>query len=96
MSTAARRRAAAAPPRTSCRSTASTTSSSASATPRRPPTSTRTRFGFSEVAYAGLETGVRDRASHVLEQGRIRLVLTGALHSGLTRSPRTIAATATA
>jgi 4-hydroxyphenylpyruvate dioxygenase len=39
-------------------------------------------FGFREVAYAGLETGTRDRASHVLEQGRIRLVLTGALHSG--------------
>jgi 4-hydroxyphenylpyruvate dioxygenase len=38
-------------------------------------------FGFREVAYAGLETGVRDRASHVLQQGRIRLVLTGALHS---------------
>jgi 4-hydroxyphenylpyruvate dioxygenase len=38
-------------------------------------------FGFKEVAYAGLETGVRDRASHVLQQGRIRLVLTGALHS---------------
>src|SRR4051812_5091212 len=38
-------------------------------------------FGFREVAYAGLETGVRDRVSHVLEQGRIRLVLTGALHS---------------
>src|SRR5919201_6620927 len=36
-------------------------------------------FGFKEVAYAGLETGVRDRVSHVLEQGRIRLVLTGAL-----------------
>src|SRR4051794_23223089 len=36
-------------------------------------------FGFREVAYAGLETGMRDRASHVLEQGRIRLVLTGAL-----------------
>jgi 4-hydroxyphenylpyruvate dioxygenase len=36
-------------------------------------------LGFSEVAYSGLETGVRDRASHVLEQGRIRLVLTGAL-----------------
>jgi 4-hydroxyphenylpyruvate dioxygenase len=36
-------------------------------------------LGFREVAYAGLETGVRDRASHVLEQGRIRLVLTGAL-----------------
>jgi 4-hydroxyphenylpyruvate dioxygenase len=39
-------------------------------------------FGFREVAYAGLETGVRDRASHVLQQGRIRLVLTGALRSG--------------
>jgi 4-hydroxyphenylpyruvate dioxygenase len=38
-------------------------------------------FGFSEVAYAGLETGMRDRASHVLQQGRIRLVLTGALDS---------------
>jgi 4-hydroxyphenylpyruvate dioxygenase len=38
-------------------------------------------FGFREAAYAGLETGARDRVSHVLEQGRIRLVLTGALHS---------------
>jgi 4-hydroxyphenylpyruvate dioxygenase len=38
-------------------------------------------FGFHEVAYAGLETGVRDRASHVVQQGRIRLVLTGALSS---------------
>jgi 4-hydroxyphenylpyruvate dioxygenase len=36
-------------------------------------------LGFREVAYAGLETGLRDRTSHVLEQGRIRLVLTGAL-----------------
>jgi 4-hydroxyphenylpyruvate dioxygenase len=36
-------------------------------------------LGFREIAYAGLETGVRDRTSHVLEQGRIRLVLTGAL-----------------
>ncbi|MDP9293723.1 MAG: 4-hydroxyphenylpyruvate dioxygenase [Actinomycetota bacterium] len=36
-------------------------------------------FGFREVAYAGLETGLRDRTSHVLKQGRIRLVLTGAL-----------------
>jgi len=36
-------------------------------------------FGFREVAYAGLETGARDRTSHVLQQGRIRLVLTGAL-----------------
>jgi 4-hydroxyphenylpyruvate dioxygenase len=36
-------------------------------------------LGFTEVAYAGLETGVRDRASHVLQQGRIRIVLTGSL-----------------
>jgi 4-hydroxyphenylpyruvate dioxygenase len=36
-------------------------------------------LGFREVAYAGLETGIRDRTSHVLEQGRIRIVLTGAL-----------------
>ena len=38
-------------------------------------------FGFRQVAYAGLETGVRDRVSYVLQQGRIRLVLTGALGS---------------
>lgn len=33
-------------------------------------------FGFELVAYAGLETGVKDRASYVLQQGKIRLVLT--------------------
>jgi 4-hydroxyphenylpyruvate dioxygenase len=38
-------------------------------------------FGFRPVAYAGLETGLRDRTSHVLEQGRVRLVLTGTLSS---------------
>ncbi len=38
-------------------------------------------FGFTEVAYRGLETGVRDRVSHVLRQGRVRLVLTGTLSS---------------
>jgi 4-hydroxyphenylpyruvate dioxygenase len=36
-------------------------------------------FGFTETAYRGLETGSRDRVSRVLEQGRIRLVLTGTL-----------------
>jgi 4-hydroxyphenylpyruvate dioxygenase len=36
----------------------------------------RSAFGFSLVAYAGLETGVRDRASYVLQQGKIRFVLT--------------------
>jgi 4-hydroxyphenylpyruvate dioxygenase len=38
-------------------------------------------FGFQTVAYAGPETGVRDRASYVVQQGKIRLVLTTALHS---------------
>jgi 4-hydroxyphenylpyruvate dioxygenase len=36
-------------------------------------------FGFTRTAYAGPETGVRDRASYVLEQGEIRFVLTSAL-----------------
>ncbi len=36
-------------------------------------------FGFKPVAYAGLETGVSDRTSYVLEQGDIRLVLTSPL-----------------
>jgi 4-hydroxyphenylpyruvate dioxygenase len=36
-------------------------------------------FGFARAAYAGPETGVRDRASYVLEQGDIRLVLTSGL-----------------
>ncbi|HEU5437740.1 MAG TPA: 4-hydroxyphenylpyruvate dioxygenase [Ktedonobacterales bacterium] len=36
-------------------------------------------FGFQPVAYAGLETGMRDRASYVLQQGKIRFVLTSGL-----------------
>lgn len=36
-------------------------------------------FGFSLVAYAGPETGLRDRASYVLQQGKIRFVLTTGL-----------------
>lgn len=36
-------------------------------------------FGFELVAYAGPETGVRDRASYVLQQGKIRFVLTTAM-----------------
>jgi 4-hydroxyphenylpyruvate dioxygenase len=36
-------------------------------------------FGFQPVAYAGPETGVRDRASYVLEQGDVRFVVTSAL-----------------
>ena len=41
----------------------------------------RQAFGFKVVAYAGLENGVRDQVSYVLRQGRITLVLTGALRS---------------
>jgi 4-hydroxyphenylpyruvate dioxygenase len=37
----------------------------------------QTAFGFTPIAYAGLETKVRDKASFVLQQGNIRLVLTG-------------------
>jgi 4-hydroxyphenylpyruvate dioxygenase len=36
----------------------------------------RSAFGFKLTGYAGLETGIRDRASYVLEQGKVRLVLT--------------------
>ncbi|GHO60146.1 VOC family protein [Ktedonobacter robiniae] len=35
-----------------------------------------TAFGFTPIAYAGLETGVRDRASYVLQQGESFLVVT--------------------
>jgi len=41
----------------------------------------KTAFGFQNLAYAGPETGVRDRASYVLQQGKIRIVLTTPLHS---------------
>ena len=36
-------------------------------------------FGFELIAYAGPETGVRDRASYVLQQDKIRLMLTTSL-----------------
>src|SRR5437870_6525178 len=39
----------------------------------------RALWGFTPVAYAGLETGVRDRASYVMRQNDITIVLTGAL-----------------
>lgn len=41
----------------------------------------QTAFGFQPEAYAGPETGVRDRASYVLRQNKIRIVLTSALRS---------------
>ena len=39
----------------------------------------RKAFGFSQLAYAGLETGLRDRTSYVLAQGSIRLLITSPL-----------------
>jgi 4-hydroxyphenylpyruvate dioxygenase len=39
----------------------------------------RAAFGMTLVAYAGPETGQRDRASYVLQQGKIRFVFTTAL-----------------
>jgi len=36
-------------------------------------------FGFAPAAYSGLETGVRDRTSHLMVQGDVRFVLTGSL-----------------
>lgn len=41
----------------------------------------KTAFGFQSHAYAGLETGMKDRVSYVLKQDKIRLVLTTALNS---------------
>lgn len=39
----------------------------------------QTAFGFQPLAYAGPETGVKDRTSYVLKQGKIRIVLTTGL-----------------
>src|SRR5262245_12135345 len=36
-------------------------------------------FGFTTTAYRGLETGSRDLASYVLEQGHVRFVFTSPL-----------------
>lgn len=36
-------------------------------------------WGFTPIAYAGLETGVRTHSSYVLEQGNVRLVVTSPL-----------------
>ncbi len=40
----------------------------------------QTAFGFQPLAYAGLETGLSDRTSYVLQQGKIRFVLTSSLN----------------
>jgi 4-hydroxyphenylpyruvate dioxygenase len=41
----------------------------------------KTAFGFQSLAYAGPETGVKDRVSYVLIQNKMRLILTTPLHS---------------
>ncbi len=40
----------------------------------------QTAFGFQPLAYAGLETGLKDRSSYVLKQDKIRLIFTTALY----------------
>ena len=40
----------------------------------------KTAFGFQSFAFAGLETGLKDRESYVLIQDKIRLVLTSPLY----------------
>ena len=40
----------------------------------------RKAFGYSQVAYSGLETGDREKASYVLGQGRIRMVFSTPLN----------------
>src|SRR5688572_2002254 len=39
----------------------------------------RTAFGFQLVGYRGPETGTRDRATYLLQQNKVRLLLTSAL-----------------
>ena len=51
----------------------------------------RAAFGFHLVAYRGPETGTRDRASYVLQQDKIRFVLTTALRPDLGDEARAVA-----
>jgi 4-hydroxyphenylpyruvate dioxygenase len=42
----------------------------------------KTAFGFQSLAYSGLETGAKDHVSYVLQQDKIRLVLTTPMAKG--------------
>ena len=42
----------------------------------------KTAFGFQSLAYAGPETGVRDRASYVIRQNKLTFVLTSPIRDG--------------
>ncbi len=46
----------------------------------------KTALGFQDLAYCGLETGAKDRTSYVLQQGKIRLVLTSPFETNSTIS----------
>ena len=50
----------------------------------------RAAFGFQLVAYKGPETGCRDRASYMLQQGKIRFVLTTAIRPELSADAQRI------
>src|SRR5947199_2897072 len=41
----------------------------------------KTAFGFQSLAYAGPETGMRDRASYVVRQNKLTFVFTTPLHT---------------
>nr|MBA3892050.1 VOC family protein [Gemmatimonadaceae bacterium] len=51
----------------------------------------RAAFGFQLVGYRGPETGVRDRASYLLQQDKIRFVLTTAIRPDLSPTAAAIA-----
>jgi 4-hydroxyphenylpyruvate dioxygenase len=51
----------------------------------------RAAMGFQLVGYRGPETGVRDRASYLLQQDKIRFVLTTPIRPDLSGEARTIA-----
>ncbi len=51
----------------------------------------RSAFGFQLVAYRGPETGVRDRASYLLQQDKIRFVVTTAIRPDLSPDAERIA-----
>jgi 4-hydroxyphenylpyruvate dioxygenase len=51
----------------------------------------RAAFGFQLIAYRGPETGTRDRASYLLQQGKIRFVLTTAIRPDLSPDAKRIA-----
>src|SRR6476659_10504729 len=51
----------------------------------------RAAFGFHLVGYRGPETGIRDRASYLLQQDKIRFILTTPIRPDLSEESRLIA-----